>query len=76
MSYIVDETYILFAISFQNGLLSGAPFICSYIASVFFCYIADKVVTLQYISLTNCRKIMTALCEYFINANIYFLIVS
>ncbi|ERL95782.1 hypothetical protein D910_00296, partial [Dendroctonus ponderosae] len=48
----------------KNGLLSGAPFICSYIASVFFCYIADKLVTGNYMSLTNVRKLMTALCKH------------
>ncbi|KAH0998570.1 sialin isoform X1 [Dendroctonus ponderosae] len=47
----------------KNGLLSGAPFICSYIASVFFCYIADKLVTGNYMSLTNVRKLMTALSQ-------------
>ncbi|KAH1018491.1 hypothetical protein HUJ05_006249 [Dendroctonus ponderosae] len=47
----------------SNGLLSGAPFICSYIASVFFCYIADKLVTGNYMSLTNVRKLMTALSQ-------------
>ncbi|XP_050292841.1 sialin [Anthonomus grandis grandis] len=47
----------------KNGLLSGAPFICSYVASVFFCYIADKLVTRNYMSLTNCRKLMTALSQ-------------
>ncbi|CAG9854568.1 unnamed protein product [Phyllotreta striolata] len=44
----------------KNGLLSGAPFICSYVASVLFCYIADKLVTKNYMSLTNVRKLMTA----------------
>jgi hypothetical protein len=48
----------------KNGLLSGAPFICSYVASVFFCYTADKLVTKNIMSLTNVRKVMTALCEY------------
>ncbi|KAL1502126.1 hypothetical protein ABEB36_007318 [Hypothenemus hampei] len=47
----------------KNGLLSGAPFICSYVASVFFCYIADKLVTGNYMSLTNVRKLMTALSQ-------------
>ncbi|CAH1114115.1 unnamed protein product [Psylliodes chrysocephalus] len=44
----------------KNGILSGAPFICSYVASVLFCYIADKLVTKRYMSLTNVRKLMTA----------------
>ncbi|KAJ8967047.1 hypothetical protein NQ314_003164, partial [Rhamnusium bicolor] len=47
----------------SNGLLSGAPFICSYVASVLFCYIADKLVTNNYMSLTNVRKVMTALSQ-------------
>ncbi|XP_057664794.1 sialin isoform X1 [Diorhabda carinulata] len=47
----------------KNGLLSGAPFICSYVASVFFCYIADKLITKNYMSLTNVRKLMTALSQ-------------
>ncbi|XP_060534236.1 sialin [Cylas formicarius] len=47
----------------KNGLLSGAPFVCSYVASVFFCYIADKLVTKEYLSLTNVRKLMTALSQ-------------
>lgn len=44
----------------SNGLLSGLPFLCSYISSVFFCYAADKLVCNQIISLTNVRKIFTA----------------
>ncbi|XP_076257197.1 major Facilitator Superfamily Transporter 17 [Rhynchophorus ferrugineus] len=47
----------------KNGVLSGAPFICSYVASVFFCYIADKLITQKYMSLTNVRKLMTALSQ-------------
>jgi ACS family sodium-dependent inorganic phosphate cotransporter-like MFS transporter 5 len=47
----------------KNGLLSGAPFICSYVASVFFCYTADKLVTKNIMSLTNVRKVMTALSQ-------------
>lgn len=64
----LDAWFLLknyFQCIFQNGLLSGAPFICSYIASVFFCYIADKLVTGNYMSLTNVRKLMTALCKHF-----------
>ncbi|XP_030747496.1 sialin [Sitophilus oryzae] len=49
----------------KNGLLSGAPFICSYVASVFFCYVADKLITQKYMSLTNVRKLMTALSQVF-----------
>ncbi|CAG9770171.1 unnamed protein product [Ceutorhynchus assimilis] len=47
----------------KNGLLSGAPFITSYVASVFFCYVADKLVTGNYMSMTNLRKLMTALSQ-------------
>ncbi|KAF5282674.1 hypothetical protein FQA39_LY17534 [Lamprigera yunnana] len=47
----------------KNGLLSGAPFVCSYIASVLFCYIADKLVCHQILSLTNVRKLFTALSQ-------------
>ncbi|XP_066144128.1 putative inorganic phosphate cotransporter [Euwallacea fornicatus] len=47
----------------KNGMLNGAPFICSYVASVFFCYIADKILTGNYMSLTNLRKLMTALSQ-------------
>lgn len=44
----------------SNGLLSGLPFLCSYISSVFFCYAADKLVCKQMMSLTNVRKLFTA----------------
>ncbi|XP_055857855.1 sialin [Episyrphus balteatus] len=44
----------------SNGLLSGLPFLCSYISSVFFCYAADKLVCKQIMSLTNVRKLFTA----------------
>uniref|UniRef100_A0A1Y1JW82 Major facilitator superfamily (MFS) profile domain-containing protein n=2 Tax=Photinus pyralis TaxID=7054 RepID=A0A1Y1JW82_PHOPY len=47
----------------KNGFLSGAPFVCSYIASVFFCYVADKLVINQIMSLTNVRKLFTALAQ-------------
>ncbi|XP_011500012.1 PREDICTED: vesicular glutamate transporter 3 [Ceratosolen solmsi marchali] len=43
-----------------NGVLSGAPFICSYFSSVIFCYIADLFVRKKILSLTNVRKIFTA----------------
>ncbi|XP_014213178.1 sialin [Copidosoma floridanum] len=46
-----------------NGVLSGAPFICSYFGSVVFCYIADLLVTKQLLSLTNVRKIFTAMSQ-------------
>ncbi|XP_037814009.1 sialin isoform X1 [Lucilia sericata] len=47
----------------ENGFLSGMPFICSYIASVFFCSVADKVVLKNWMSLTNVRKLFTALSQ-------------
>lgn len=46
-----------------NGFLSGMPFICSYIASVFFCSLADKMVLNNWMSLTNVRKLFTALSQ-------------
>nr|XP_023012618.1 sialin [Leptinotarsa decemlineata] len=63
---ISGPTYMKSILGFsieKNGLLNGAPFLCSYIASVFFCYIADKLVTKKYMSLTNVRKLMTALSQ-------------
>ncbi|KAJ8985189.1 hypothetical protein NQ317_018218 [Molorchus minor] len=63
---IPGPTYMKSILGFsieKNGLLSGAPFICSYVASVFFCYIADMLVTKNYMSLTNVRKLMTALSQ-------------
>lgn len=43
-----------------NGLLNGLPFLLSYLSSVLFCYIADKLVEGNVVSLTNVRKIFTA----------------
>ncbi|XP_018561721.1 sialin [Anoplophora glabripennis] len=63
---IPGPTYMKSILGFsieKNGLLSGAPFICSYVASVLFCYVADKLVTKNYMSLTNVRKVMTALSQ-------------
>ncbi|XP_012276355.1 sialin [Orussus abietinus] len=56
------KTVLGFSIQ-ANGLLSGAPFICSYLSSVVFCYVADVLVTRQILSLTNVRKIFTALSQ-------------
>ncbi|XP_017771579.1 PREDICTED: sialin [Nicrophorus vespilloides] len=56
------KTILGFSIE-KNGLLSGAPFICSYLASVLFCYIADKLVTKNWMSLINVRKLFTALSQ-------------
>ncbi|XP_049316198.1 sialin isoform X3 [Bactrocera dorsalis] len=46
-----------------NGFLSGMPFICSYISSVIFCYVADKLMLSNWMSLTNVRKLFTALSQ-------------
>ncbi|XP_036342334.1 sialin-like [Rhagoletis pomonella] len=46
-----------------NGFLSGMPFICSYISSVIFCYVADKLMLNDGMSLTNVRKIFTAMSQ-------------
>ncbi|XP_026473938.1 sialin-like [Ctenocephalides felis] len=56
------KTVLGFSIQ-TNGLLSGAPFLCSYVASVFFCYIADLLVTKRLMTLTNVRKLFTALAQ-------------
>lgn len=47
----------------ENGVLSGLPFICSYISSVLFCWIADYLVSQGHMSLTCVRKIFTALSQ-------------
>jgi len=49
---------------FQNGLMSGAPFLCSYVSSVLFCYLADVLVNSKLLTLTNVRKLFTAMCKY------------
>ncbi|XP_075157186.1 major Facilitator Superfamily Transporter 17 [Haematobia irritans] len=46
-----------------NGVLSGMPHICSYVSSVIFCYIADKLLHRNYMTLTNIRKLFTALSQ-------------
>ncbi|KAH8408177.1 hypothetical protein KR222_006605, partial [Zaprionus bogoriensis] len=46
-----------------NGILSGMPFLCSYISSVLFCYIADKLLQYQILTLTSVRKVFTALSQ-------------
>ncbi|XP_053683357.1 sialin [Sabethes cyaneus] len=47
----------------ENGLLSGTPFLCSYLSSVLFCYIADYLMDKQLMTLTNVRKLFTALSQ-------------
>lgn len=48
-----------------NGVLSGTPFLCSYISSVIFCWIADYLMRRQIMSLTNIRKLMSVLSQVF-----------
>ncbi|XP_058813250.1 sialin [Topomyia yanbarensis] len=47
----------------ENGLLSGTPFLCSYLSSVLFCYIADYLMDKRLMTLTNVRKLFTALSQ-------------
>lgn len=56
------KTVLGFSIQ-ANGLLSGVPFLLSYLSSVVFCYIADRLVTRNVLSLTNTRKLMTAISQ-------------
>lgn len=44
----------------SNGVMSGLPFLCSYLSSVVFCYVADVLVQHKILNLTNVRKLMTA----------------
>lgn len=46
-----------------NGILSGMPFLCSYISSVLFCYVADKLLLYNIMKLTRVRKLFTALSQ-------------
>ncbi|KYN00569.1 Vesicular glutamate transporter 2, partial [Cyphomyrmex costatus] len=56
------KTVLGFSIQ-ANGILSGAPFICSYLSSVIFCYVADLLVARQIMTLISVRKIFTALSQ-------------
>lgn len=47
----------------ENGLLTGTPFLCSYVSSVIFCWIADSLVTNKRMSQTNVRKLFTAISQ-------------
>lgn len=47
----------------ENGLLSGTPFLFSYVSSVFFCYLADVIVSRNILNLTNTRKVFTAISQ-------------
>ena len=44
----------------ENGFLSGTPFLCSYLSSVFFCWAADSLVNRQLLTLNTVRKMFTA----------------
>lgn len=48
-----------------NGFLTGAPFLCSYVSSVIFCWIADIMMKRETMSLTNIRKLFTILSQVF-----------
>ncbi|CAH0391443.1 unnamed protein product [Bemisia tabaci] len=56
------KTVLGFSIQ-KNGLLSGVPFLCSYLSSVIFCYLADYLVVHEILSLTNVRKLFTAVSQ-------------
>lgn len=43
--------------------MNGAPFLCSYLSSVVFCYLADFIISRNLMSLTNVRKMFTAICK-------------
>lgn len=47
----------------ENGILSGLPFLCSYVSSVVFCWAADRLVTSERMRLTNVRKLFTAMSQ-------------
>lgn len=59
-------TYMKYILKFDyqaNGVLSGMPFLGSYVSAVFFCWATDIIVTKNILSLTNIRKINTALSQ-------------
>ncbi|PNF40129.1 Sialin [Cryptotermes secundus] len=56
------KTVLGFSIQ-KNGLMSGAPFLCSYVSSVLFCYLADVLVNNKLLTLTNVRKLFTAMSQ-------------
>lgn len=56
------KTVLGFSIQ-KNGLMSGLPFLCSYVSSVFFCWLADVLVKRKIMNLTNVRKLFTALAQ-------------
>lgn len=66
---ILDSFFVfrlfLFLHYLQNGLMNGMPFLSSYFASVIFCYVADYLIIHKVITLTNVRKVFTALCKFY-----------
>lgn len=56
------KTVLGFSIQ-KNGVLSGLPFLCSYLSSVVFCYAADFIVNRNIMGLTNVRKLFTAMSQ-------------
>lgn len=47
----------------ENGILSGTPFLLSYVSSVLFCWIADLLVVHKIVTLINIRKFFTAISQ-------------
>lgn len=47
----------------ENGWLSGGPFLCSYLSSVVFCWLADWLVSRAKWKLLTVRKLFTALSQ-------------
>ncbi|KAL4108027.1 hypothetical protein QTP88_018285 [Uroleucon formosanum] len=56
------KTILGFSIQ-KNGFMNGAPFLCSYLSSVVFCYAADFIIARNLMSLTNVRKMFTAISQ-------------
>ncbi|XP_039277937.1 sialin isoform X1 [Nilaparvata lugens] len=56
------KTVLGFSIQ-KNGVMSGLPFLCSYLSSVVFCLLADYLVNHNLIGLTNVRKLFTAVSQ-------------
>uniref|UniRef100_A0A8D8XZP6 Sialin n=2 Tax=Cacopsylla melanoneura TaxID=428564 RepID=A0A8D8XZP6_9HEMI len=56
------KTVLGFSIQ-TNGLVTGAPFLCSYLSSVLFCYAADQLFVRNIMTLTNIRKMFTAISQ-------------
>ncbi|XP_034100141.1 vesicular glutamate transporter 1 [Drosophila albomicans] len=56
------DSILKFKVS-TNGIVSGLPFLGSYVSAVLFCYIADKLLLHKIMTLTNVRKVFTALSQ-------------